>query len=305
MKIYINELNENWIVDRFISEWKLYNPKTFVSDPSDCDIIWVIAPWNWKSIPKKILVSKKVVCTIHHLDRSKKEEIKNFYKLDRYVDYYHSISRQTSLNLKSMSEKKIFTFPFWINQNIYFSIKNKKQLRRKYVIKEDAFVVGSFQRDSEGKKLSSPKLSKGPDRLLEIYIHLNSIKKNFLVLLTGYRRNYLISNLEKFNIKYKYFENVEVSQLNEFYNLIDLYIVASRVEGGPQAILECSIIKTPIISTDVGISREILHKNSIFDMNNFKNAESNIEYAFENVKNKTIPNGFESFLEMFHEVYEN
>ena len=35
-----------------------------------------------------------------------------------------------------------------------------------------------------------------------------------------------------------------VEQINELYNILDLYIVASRVEGGPQAILECGITKT-------------------------------------------------------------
>ena len=39
--------------------------------------------------------------------------------------------------------------------------------------------------------------------------------------------------------------------LNELYNILDLYIVASRIEGGPQAILECAVTKTPVISTDM------------------------------------------------------
>ena len=46
--------------------------------------------------------------------------------------------------------------------------------------------------------------------------------------------------------------------MNELYNLIDLYIVTSRIEGGPQAIVECGITKTPIISTDVGGISEVI-----------------------------------------------
>ena len=45
--------------------------------------------------------------------------------------------------------------------------------------------------------------------------------------------------------------------LNELYNILDLYLVTSRIEGGPQAILECAIIKTPIMSTDVGVASGI------------------------------------------------
>ena len=44
---------------------------------------------------------------------------------------------------------------------------------------------------------------------------------------------------------------VNTDQLNELYNCLDLYVVASRVEGGPQAIIECALSKTPIISTDM------------------------------------------------------
>ena len=91
-----------------------------------------------------------------------------------------------------------------------------------------------------------------------------------------------------------------VEQINELYNILDLYIVASRVEGGPQAILECGITKTPIISTDVGIASEILSKESIFNMQNFKKAKPSVEYAYQ--KNYTIPKGFEKFNNLFNSV---
>ena len=62
---------------------------------------------------------------------------------------------------------------------------------------------------------------------------------------------------------------VDFSKINELYNLLDLYIVSSRFEGGPQSILECAATKTPIISTDVGIAKEILNVGSIFNMKTF------------------------------------
>ena len=37
--------------------------------------------------------------------------------------------------------------------------------------------------------------------------------------------------------------------LNELYNVLDLYLVTSRIEGGPQALVECGQTKTPILST--------------------------------------------------------
>ena len=67
--------------------------------------------------------------------------------------------------------------------------------------------------------------------------------QEFLVLLAGKRRQYIIEQLKKRGINYLYFEMVDFSKLNELYNLLDLYIIASRVEGGPAAVLECGITK--------------------------------------------------------------
>lgn len=67
-----------------------------------------------------------------------------------------------------------------------------------------------------------------------------------------------------------YFQMIDSVELNELYNCLDLYIVSSRVEGGPRAIIECAISKVPIISTDVGIAKLILDESSIYDMNDSK-----------------------------------
>ena len=92
---------------------------------------------------------------------------------------------------------------------------------------------------------------------------------------------------------------VNTEELNELYNCLNLYIVTSRVEGGPQSIVECALSKTPIISTDVGIASEILSKNSIFNMENFENAKPDINTAYKNSTSLMIPMGFDRFIEMF------
>lgn len=102
-------------------------------------------------------------------------------------------------------------------------------------------------------------------------------------------------------IPYRYFEMTTFMQLNELYNLLNLYIVASRYEGGPQAIPECALTKTPIISTDVGIASSVLRRESIFTMSNYKDAIPDINYASKKIQEFTIPNGFSKFNEMLLE----
>ena len=307
MKVYINSAKENWVVDRFIKEWNNYNFKQSKSYFFGNKLIWLIAPWTWHKIPLTYLTKNKVLCTIHHIDEDKftETESKKFQERDTYVNAYHVISNKTFDQVKKLTSKPIYKIPFWVNQNIWFSIENKKSLRKKFNINNDAYLVGSFQRDTEGKDLISPKLSKGPDQFIKIILHLNEKHDNLLVLLTGKRRNYIISELRKNKINFKYFEMASFKEINELYNLLDLYIVSSRFEGGPQSILECGITKTPIISTNVGIAEEILGSESIFNMSNFEKAKPNIEIAYKNSKQFIIPQGFNIFNQVLKEVYEN
>ena len=305
MKIFISNLNESWIVDRFRNEWIEANKEIFTDRIKEADIVWIISPWTWKKIPKRYLKSKFVICTIHHLED--KDFIgfgkKEFLKRDKFVDIYHTISENSYKQILKLTNKKIEILPFWVNNEIFFPIDNKFEIRKKYNLPAESYIIGSFQRDSEGNNLSSPKLIKGPDRLIEILKQKLKDYPDLIVLLTGKRRSYIISKLNELQINYIYFEMVSVDELNELYNSLDLYIVSSRVEGGPQAIFECAITKTNIISTDVGIARQILNKKSIFNMENFTLAVPDVDTAYKNVQNYTKRRGMESFRLFFNRVY--
>jgi glycosyltransferase involved in cell wall biosynthesis len=302
-KIYINEAKESWIVDRFRKEFLDNFSHLCTENIKEADVIWIIAPWTWKKIPKKYLQEKKILCTIHHLEEKELtgKHRKDFINRDKYVDRYHIISKKTSQQINVMSKINQIYAPFWINPENYFFINNKESLRAKYGFQNDEFLIGSFQRDSEGRNVNLPKLIKGPDRFIEIAKHYLQVenKKNIKIVLTGYRRNYIIQELKLNKIPYTYFEKINISSLNDLYNILDLYIVSSRTEGGPQSIVEAAITKTPIISTDVGIANEILHKDSIFDMNNFMYAQPDTEFAFNAAQKFAIPLYFKNFLNIF------
>ena len=307
MKVYLSNINESWVVDRFRDDWYSQNQDISTEDLKKADIIWIISPWLWKKIPKRHLKNKKVICSIYHIDFEKfdEKEKKEFLERDKYVEFYHVISLKTKEQLAKLTKKEIISIPFWVDQSIWKSMENKKDLRKKYELNESDFLVGSFQRDTEGSDLITPKLIKGPDILLQLIKEMKTTYKNLTVVLTGKRRQYLIKNFEKYEINYKYFEMVDIGQVNELYNILDLYLVTSRVEGGPQAILECAITKTPILSTDVGVASEILSKESIFNINNFSDAKVNVEYAYQKVQNYKIPEGMKPFRTKLFGSYEN
>jgi len=305
--IYLNKISENWIVDRTKKEWLQNNKSISTRLTLRSNIIWLIAPWNWRNVNLDLLKRKKTVCSIYHIDNEKfnEKEKNEFYFRDKYVDEYHVISKNTENQLKKLTEKKITTIPFWINNDIWFEIREKKELRRKYSLDNDKFYIGSFQRDSEGSDLTKPKLSKGPDRFVEIVLKYMERQTNIHVVITGKRRDYLINEFKSRDIKYTYFEMVDYKMLNELYNCLDLYIVSSRYEGGPQAIVECGVTKTPIISTNVGIAPEILSSESIFDMDNFPTAKPNIEVAYNNSMKLSMEKIFPKYIEMFRLLNES
>lgn len=297
MKVYLSKINESWIIDRMRKEWYEHNSEVSTEKINESDIIWIISPWLWKKIPKRYLKKNKVVCSVYHFEEKdfERDSLKDFYKRDSYVDEYHVISPYIEKDLRNLTTKPITYIPFWVNESIWFNIPDKSNLRKKYNIDEKSYLIGSFQRDTEGSDLKSPKLIKGPDRFIEIVKSKKDDIKNLKVVLTGKRRQYVISELEKLNIDYVYLEMVTFEELNELYNILDLYIVSSRIEGGPQAVVECGITKTPIISTDVGFATEILSSESIFDMSNYKDAAPNINHAYEKSLELSIPKGFQKF----------
>ena len=93
------------------------------------------------------------------------------------------------------------------------------------------------------------------------------------------------------------FSSVSFENLNRLYNALDLYLVASRFEGGPQSIVECALSKTPIISSDVGIASHILDSKSIFHHDKEIKMEPNVEKAYHKVQKYRIPDWFKEFNE--------
>ena len=162
MKIFTNPINENWVVDNVVNEWIEFQKELTTKNIRKADIVWIIAPWTWKKLSKIQITKKIVICTIHHIDFDKFDEKdrKDFYERDKYVDYYHTVSEKSCDQLRFLTNKKVYVIPFWVNQDNFYDIDDKNFLRNKYKILENSYVVGSFQRDTEGHDLKSPKLSK-------------------------------------------------------------------------------------------------------------------------------------------------
>ena len=304
MNVYLNKVKESWIIDRVRRDWYKNKKNISTKNIRKSDLVWILSPWVWKNLPENSLKQKKVICSHYHFDFDNFNG-KDFYDLDKFVNEYHVISKKTQQQLQTLTDKKITSIPFWVDQKIFKFLDNKDSLRKKFNLNQDDYLVGSFQRDTESSDLISPKLIKGPDIFVSLVKKIQKKNNKLKVVLAGKNRQYVISKLKESNIPFSYFEMVNIKELNELYNVLDLYLVTSRIEGGPQAIMEAAISKTPILSTNVGVASEILHDKAIYNPYKFENTKVDTEFAHKRSLEYTIPNGINKFEAMLRNVYES
>jgi glycosyltransferase involved in cell wall biosynthesis len=124
---------------------------------------------------------------------------------------------------------------------------------------ESGFVVGSFQKDGVGwREGLEPKLVKGPDVLVAALDQLRGDVPELHVLLTGPARGYVRRELERRGIPYRHTVAVSRRDLARAYHALDVYLVTSRQEGGPKAVLEAMAAGTPLVATRVGQAQDVV-----------------------------------------------
>ena len=122
-----------------------------------------------------------------------------------------------------------------------------------------AFVVGSFQKDGVGwSEGNAPKLVKGPDVLVAALERVRERAPELHVVVTGPARGYVRGELEGRGIPYRHVFAESRGELARAYHALDAYLVASRQEGGPKAVLESMATGTPLVTTKVGQAQELV-----------------------------------------------
>lgn len=203
-------------------------------------------------------------------------------KLRGFIDVW--ISPSLSIHSYVLSHGLVSEhIPFLVDKHIFLKLpETRKEIAAILGIDvyhiENKILIGSFQRDSCGYDLLKAKWHKNPDLLIEILRELP--KEKLCLILAGPRRHYLINECKKFHIPYIFVgdesfiknkkddlvkNNLDLEKINLLYNLIDIYLVTSVSEGGPKAILEASLVRKLIFSTDVGLAKDILSPELIYN----------------------------------------
>lgn len=161
----------------------------------------------------------------------------------------------------SITPDKVFRIPIGINLKYFQFTTNriKSSVRKKLGIPQSAIVIGSFQKDGAGwKEGYKPKLIKGPDIFLKALKIIKERIPELFILLTGPARGFVINGLEKLKIPFVHKFVDDYTKIGHYYNALDAYIVSSRDEGGPKAVLESMASGIPLISTKVGQATDLI-----------------------------------------------
>ena len=279
MNLMINKDNAGWIVDSIHEDFKKFTRHNIVN--SNPDIFFSISFWGFKKTAHSMNCPS--IAMVHHINEPQISE----YPFD-YINQHASAcivpNKITADVLKRFIKKPIHILSYWLLSD-RMKPKINIELLKNTLSPNGEILMGYFQKDSN-RGGATPKLCKGPDIFFNIVKELNKSHK-IKVVLTGYDRKWIINQLFKENIPYVYYEKVK--DINKFYDVVDWYFVTSRIEGGPQAVMEASYRKIKILSTSVGLAPDVLHPDCICKtekefIDKFNSGINRIEENYKNVQ---------------------
>lgn len=156
---------------------------------------------------------------------------------------------------------RVFRIPIGLDVENFPLVDAERRVsaRQWLELEQDAFVVGSFQKDGVGwGEGLEPKLIKGPDVLVVTLEAVQARAPELVVLLTGPARGYVRIELERRRIPYRHVPARTRGELARAYHALDAYVVPSRQEGGPKAALEAMATGVPLVTTRVGQAPDLV-----------------------------------------------
>ncbi len=99
---------------------------------------------------------------------------------------------------------------------------------------------------------------KGPDVFLKVIEMIKPRIPELFILLSGPARGYVKAGLERLGVPYRHVFLEHYPEVGQLFQTLDVYVVASRQEGGPKAILESMASGVPLVTTHVGQAMDLV-----------------------------------------------
>ncbi len=250
--------------------------------------------------------SNRIVVTFFHGDSNDPEFAPAVSILQREVDCLDKVVVSCSIMADRLQKwgipsKKMTLIPIGVDLDIFKPSfpEQREKIHKSLGIGPEQFVIGSFQKDGVGwNEGFEPKFIKGPDIFLRV---IERLKRNLpiFVLLTGPARGYVCCGLEQMKVPYRHILLNSYAEVAPFYHALDLYLVTSREEGGPKAVMESMATGVPLVSTRVGMALDLIQDGVNGYLCEIEDIDCLTKRSFKlledrNLSQKFIANGFET-----------
>lgn len=309
-KIYYITDKANWVLDEIADSLRHYIGKDAfnISYPNDIaslsnSIIHFTTIYNLNEMLKTYNSNNRYVITVFHIAKEHLELVRLLSDNQEKISSIHTSCNITRNELikNGINFDKIIIIPIGIDINDFIKSKklNKNEVRNKLGIPGHTVVIGSFQKDGNGwGEGDEPKLIKGPDIFCKV---CGELKKRYdiFVLLLGPARGYVKKNLDSMGIRYLHIFEQNYEKMYYYYCALDLYLITSRIEGGPRALMESMASGVPLISTRVGQAPEIIEHGQNGYLTDIEDVEMIVQYSKKIIENpdlynRLVFNGYET-----------
>jgi len=248
-----------------------------LTDLEHCDVVHSVWWEPLLALPTAALAQKLVFCHMSG-EPFRYVSLPRHRHVVRLVDSWIAQTREAARQCASIALPHVLV-PYTTDVGRFRRLSDGdpfiQELRKRWNIPGDRYLIGSFHRDSAGYDLTIPKRVKGPDILAEIIGALHRRKCPVHLVLAGPRRHWLRTRLDQWGVPYTFVGQITQTDdyesnllshetLNTLYNLLDLYVVSSRSEGGPRSSMEAAAAQCKIISTRVGLAEDLLEPGCLY-----------------------------------------
>ena len=229
--------------------------------------------WNIRHTHLNIKYSKKFTIFISYF-----LSIFSYFVPSKII--YCSVRSKKAHENKFYDKRQSVLIPNGYDKTFYSSNRLRLKFRKKNRIPQSYFVVGLAARFHEEKNF---------DNLIKAFEMLSRSIPNVLLFLKGKgvniknkKLNFYLSKISK----KKYILDEKSSNILDFMNGIDLFVLPSISESFPNVLAESMLCKTPCISTNVGCAKDILSSTGckVVPSNNSKALYNAIKKMYKNNK---------------------
>lgn len=217
------------------------------------DLVHVLDPWGSKRVLPRVKDRRPSVASVYHVEEW--SQLSHNAQANALMVISEEWERR--LLIEGLPREFVRRVPLGVDVNLFAppTPRERADARRRSDVPADSFAVGVF-----GRNTPATADRKGVDVLIEALAQLRTQEVGELtLLLVGPGWSDTMTQVRQLGVHCRWVPFVlDHSDLGRYYQALDVYLVPSRVEGGPAPLLEAMATGLPCVASAVGMAPEVL-----------------------------------------------